>query len=94
MELILSDIQIPIEKDGMDEYVKAAAQKLEIGEGNITIAKILSKSLDTANKEQFFYKISLVVSMPDSFENKQNFPVYSRTTEKQPERQPALRIGL
>ena len=76
MDLIISNLQIPIEKDGIDEYVHAASQKLNIGEGNITIAKILSKSLDVSNKEQFYYKISLVVSIDDSFENKQNFPVY------------------
>ncbi len=77
MELILSDLQIPIQKDGMDEYVKAASQQLEIDAGNITIAKILSKSLDVRNKEQFYYKISLIVRTPDSFQNKQNFPTYS-----------------
>ncbi len=77
MELILSDLQIPIEKDGMDEYVKAASQQLEIGAEDITIAKILSKSLDASSKEQFYYKISIVVRTPDSFENKQNFPAYS-----------------
>ena len=77
MKLILSNLKIPIEKDGMDEYVKAAAQQLEIGAGDITIAKILSKSLDARSKEQFYYKISLIVRTPDSFENKQNFPVYS-----------------
>ncbi len=77
MELILNDLQIPIEKDGMDEYVKAASQQLEIGAEDITIAKILSKSLDARSKEQFYYKISIVVRTPDSFENKQNFPAYS-----------------
>jgi len=70
-------LQIPIEKDGIDEYVKAASQKLKIGRGKISIAKMLSKSLDVSNKEQFYYKISLVVSIDDRFENKQNFPVYA-----------------
>ncbi|MBU3949826.1 MAG: dehydrogenase [Proteobacteria bacterium] len=77
MDLIISNLQIPVEKDGIDEYVNAALQKLEICEENISILKILSKSLDTSSKEQFYYKISLVVSTNDSFENKQNFPVYS-----------------
>ncbi|MFC1869567.1 dehydrogenase, partial [Thermodesulfobacteriota bacterium] len=77
MELIINNLQIPIEKDGIDEYVNAASQKLKIGEGDISIAKILSKSLDVSNKEQFYYKISLVVSINDSFGNKQNFPVYT-----------------
>jgi len=77
LELILSDLRIPIEKDGMDEYVKAASQQLEIDAGNIFIAKILSKSLDASSKEQFYYKISLIVTTPDNFQNKQNLPVYS-----------------
>ena len=78
MELILNNLQIPIEKDGIDAYVNAASQKMEIGARNITIAKILSKSLDTTSKEQFYYKISIVVSTPDSFKNKQNFPIYPK----------------
>jgi len=61
----------------MDEYVKAASQQLEIDAGNIFIAKILSKSLDASSKEQFYYKISLIVTTPDNFQNKQNLPVYS-----------------
>jgi uncharacterized protein len=77
LELIINNLQIPIEKDGIDEYVNAASQKLKIGEGNISIAKMLSKSLDVSNKEQFYYKISLVVSINDSFGNKHNLPVYT-----------------
>ncbi len=69
-------MHIPIEKDGMDEYVKAASQKLQITEG-LSILKILSKSLDLRNKEQFFYNMSLVVKMSDSYENNQNFPLYT-----------------
>ena len=76
MDLIISNLHIPIEKDGIDEYVNIASQKLKIGEG-LSIAKILSKSLDISNQEQFYYKISLVVSINDSYENKQNFPVYT-----------------
>jgi hypothetical protein len=77
LEVILTNLQIPIENDGMDAYLKAASQILKIGPGNLAIAKILSKSLDAGDKEHFFYKISIVVSTPESFENKQNFPVYT-----------------
>ena len=76
MDLIICNLQIPIEKDGMEEYVKAAAEKLKTGKGNISIVKILSKSLDLRKQEQFFYKISLVVSTRNSFANKKNFPIY------------------
>lgn len=76
MDLIISNLRIPVEKDGMDEYVKAASQKLSISEDNIQFTKILSKSLDVSSKEQFYYEISIVVSTPDSFDNRENFPVY------------------
>ena len=77
MDLIISNLQIPIEKDGIHEYVNAASKKLKTDKRNISIAKILSKSLDISCKKQFFYKISIVVSINNSFENKQNFPAYS-----------------
>lgn len=61
----------------MDEYVKAASHKLKIGEKDISISKILSKSLDLRNQEKFFYTLSLVVSTDDSFENKEKYPLYT-----------------
>ena len=76
MDLIISNLQIPIEKDGIDEYIRAASEKLGTGEGAIFIAKILSKALDLRDKEQFYYKLSLVVTIYGGFENGQNFPVY------------------
>lgn len=77
MQLILSNIQIPIENDGLDEYVKAASEQIGIGATDIDIAKILSKRLDTANQEQFYYTVSLVVRITAGFDNKQNFPLYA-----------------
>lgn len=76
MKLRINDLQIPIEKDGIDEYVNAVSKKLETNVANISILKILSKSLDMSQKEQFFYKLSLVVHIHDSFENKQSLPLY------------------
>ncbi len=69
---------IPIEKDGMDEYLKIASKKLKIDASNITITKILSKSLDIQNTEQFYFKISIVVTTADHFENTQKFPEYTK----------------
>ncbi len=77
MDLIISNLQIPIEKDGIEEYVNAVSQKLAVEQEKIAIAKILSKSLDSRSKEQFYYNISLVVSINDSFENKQKFPLHT-----------------
>ncbi len=76
MDLIISNLRIPLEQDGIDEYLNRAAQKLEIGAENIAIVKILSKALDIRNHEQFFYKMSLIVRTDERFANKQNFPVY------------------
>jgi uncharacterized FAD-dependent dehydrogenase len=80
LDLILSDILIPIEKDGMDEYLKAASKELKIDSGSIAITKILSKSLDIQNTEQFYYKISIVVSIAEHFENTRKFPEYREET--------------
>lgn len=77
MDLIISNLHIPIEKDGIESYLHAAAQKMGTEENHISVVKLLSKSLDIRNQEQFFYKISLVVRIDDSFTNEQNFPVYT-----------------
>ncbi|MCX6983445.1 MAG: hypothetical protein NT118_01660, partial [Lentisphaerae bacterium] len=81
MELTISKLRIPVEKDGIDEYLRAASEKLKCGAGNIRFSRMLSKSLDISDKNQFFYDISIVVTAPDNFDNKENFPVYSEKTE-------------
>jgi len=77
LDLIIGNLRIPIEKDGFDEYIKAASQQMEIGREKLSIAKILSKDLNIKDKNQFFYKISLVVSVDDSLQNLQKFPIYT-----------------
>ncbi|MFZ3072065.1 MAG: dehydrogenase, partial [Thermodesulfobacteriota bacterium] len=86
MDLIVDNLRIPVEKDGIDEYVKAASQKLvpailsgepDKKRESVRFVKILSKSLDMSDKEQFYYEVSIVVSVPDSFDNKENFLVYA-----------------
>ena len=77
MDLIVSNLKIPIEKDGIDEYVNAAARILKAGTEDISIRKILSKALDLRDQQQFYYKITLVVRIAGSFQNEQNFPVYT-----------------
>jgi hypothetical protein len=77
LDLIISNLRIPIEQDGVGAYLNGAARKLGVDAENISIARILSKSLDLRNHEQFYYKISLIVSIDDSYKNKQNFPVYT-----------------
>jgi len=77
LNLIISSLRIPVEKDGMDEYLKAAAQRLNISEQDIEVVKILNKSLDASSKEQFYYLLSIVVTTPDTFDNKENLPEYT-----------------
>jgi uncharacterized protein len=76
LQLILSNLHIPIEKDGVDEYLKVASLQLQLGVDKIIVSKILSKSLDLFNREQFYYKLSLVVELSDDFKNIQNFQIY------------------
>lgn len=77
MDLIISNLRIPVEKDGIDEYLDVASQKMDIDRDNIQLIKILSKSLDMSIKKQFYHKITIAVRTADSFSNNQNFPVYA-----------------
>ncbi len=89
MELILNNVAIPIEQDGMAAYVTAASGKMGVGAESVAIVKILSKALDLGNKEQFFYKMSLVVRVEDSYQNRQQFQPY--TEYRPPEKEGKLR---
>ena len=86
MDLIIRSLRIPVEKDGMDEYLKSASQSLKISEQDIKVVKVLSKSLDASSKDQFYYEISIVVTTPDTFDNNENFPVYTEeiTADRRP----------
>lgn len=77
MNLVISNLLIPVEKDGKDEYLKAASLQLGLDTKVISFVKMLAKSLDISNKDQFCYEISLVVNAPDSFENRENLPLYT-----------------
>lgn len=82
MNILLIDLRIPVEKDGGDEYLRAASRKLNVGEAAIHIVKILNKTLDAGDQEHFYYNISLVVHTSDSFANKENLPLYTETIAK------------
>jgi len=77
MELIVDGLLIPVERDGPDEYLKAAARKLNIPEKDLSAGRMLSKSLETIDKQQFCYNISLVVSVPSGYKNQEKFPLYA-----------------
>jgi uncharacterized protein len=77
LDLIISSLRIPLEKDEKNEYMKAASQILKVREKDIEFVRILSKSLDARSKKQFYYEISIVVTISDSYVNKEGFPVYT-----------------
>jgi uncharacterized FAD-dependent dehydrogenase len=87
LDLIINNLQIPVELDGpveldkRDQYIKAASRMLEISGKNIQIVKILSKELDLSNKEQLLYKMSILVRTSDSYDNKKRFPEYIEKSE-------------
>jgi hypothetical protein len=77
LDLILSNLLIPIEDDGIEAYGQAAARTLGSGAGQIAIKKILNKTIDMSDQEQFFYRCSVVVTVDDGFANQQRLPRYS-----------------
>lgn len=91
MNLLLTNLRIPIEKDGGDEYLKAASEKLNVCETAIYIVKMLGKKLDVSDRAQFHYDISLAVHVSDDFDNRDNLPVYIEKTAE--ERKPKTSAG-
>jgi uncharacterized protein len=87
-ELIVDGLLIPVEKDGPEEYKKAASRRLDLPEPEIAIVKILFKSLIASDKEQFFYEVSLVARVSDACENKDNFIPYREQLLPTPRKSP------
>ncbi len=77
LELIVSNLRVPAEKDGPREYLKAAALVLKTPAAGLEAVRILSKAPVFADPGQFCYEISLVVRVPAGYENKENFPAYA-----------------
>lgn len=86
MDLIISNLNIPIEQDNRAEYLKAAAIKLKLGSDEIVLIKILGKNLDLRNQGQFLYQLTLAVGVPDNYQNTNAFVIYNEY--KQPPKQP------
>ena len=82
MDLVINNLQIPIEADGGAAYIDAAALKMKISVGEISIVRMLSKAIDLRDQEQFYYKVSLVVCVADSFPNRQKFSVYTEPVQE------------
>lgn len=76
-ELIVSGLLVPVEKDGAEEYLKAAALRLKLPGSEIRAVRILSKALVSGDPLQFYYALSLVIRVPAGYGNEENFPEYS-----------------
>ena len=82
MNLILNNLAIRFEDDSNETYLSAASAKLQLPVTDLAVLKILSKNLDIRDHSQFMFKISLVVSVPDTYPNREQFPHYLK--EKAP----------
>lgn len=81
MKFILNNLHIPFENDGQNSYVLAASIKMKVAQADLAFVKILSKTLDIRNHNQFNYNVSLVVSVSSDYRNKQNFLLYKEYRE-------------
>lgn len=77
LELIIGGLLVPVEKDGPEEYLKAAAHRLGLREAEVRIVRLLSKALVSGDRRQFCYEFSLAASVPVGYENRENFRLYS-----------------
>ncbi len=88
LNLILRNLRVPVENDTCSAYLRAASAVLGLQEPSIRLVKILGKALDSSNSEQFYYALSLVIGVPDDFDNSQNLPVYVESPAPVPAMQP------
>jgi hypothetical protein len=74
LALVKVELQVPVEQDNTGAYVKAACAKLAVDDAELV--KILRKSLNITNKEQFYFDLEIVVSVSDSIAAEKGLPVY------------------
>lgn len=77
MDVQISNLRIPVEEDGITAYLFAAAQRLNANQNDLIFKKILNKSLDKSNPEQFYYEVTIVVDVGDNFDNENQYPLYT-----------------
>jgi uncharacterized protein len=90
VNLIINNLRVLVENDTEREYMLAAAEKTELYPKDINFIKILSKAIDARDQKQFYYEISIAVSVPDTFDNKKNFLPYIETV-REPKEQKTLK---
>ncbi len=77
MDIVISNLRIAVERDGLEEYGQVASARLNLGVSDLNVVKILGKSLDAKDEEQFFFLVSIVARVPDSFANEEGFPLHA-----------------
>lgn len=82
MELILNNLKVAIEEDSRDTYQQLLAKKLSLPISDFKLIRIIKKSLDARDKNQFYYNLNLLASVPDNYANKKNFPVHEEKNVK------------
>jgi uncharacterized protein len=97
-KLVVDGLLVPIEKDTHAEYLLAAATRLNVSATDIALNKVLFKSLNTVDKKQFFYELSLVIQVSHAFENKDQFVEYADNSlflsKKEPVKPRPIIIGF
>ena len=76
LELIVSGLLVPVEKDGAEEYLIAAALKLGVPAAGLEAVRVLSKAPVFGDSRQFYYEVSLAVRVPAGYANEDKFPPY------------------
>ncbi|MFC1495896.1 NAD(P)/FAD-dependent oxidoreductase [Candidatus Margulisiibacteriota bacterium] len=64
MQLLLQNLKVRIEEDGIEAYKKSASKRIKKSPDEIIDLKITRKSLDARDKNQFFYNLSLLITVP------------------------------
>ncbi|MFH1541808.1 MAG: FAD-dependent protein [bacterium] len=89
MQLILHNIKINLEDDDPAVYRNLALKKLGADNLDLQEVKVLKKSLDARDKNQFYYNLSLLVTVPKTYRNKKRFP---QVKKKQPPFEPTKKL--
>ncbi len=76
LEIIVNNLMIPLEKDGPEEYLRAAGRKLGVDASLLSFGRFLSKALDLRDQSQLYFKVSLTVSADDGILNQRDIQLY------------------
>lgn len=74
--LAVSGLRVPVEKGSEAAWLAAAAEALGLNVKDITLVKVLGKALNIADPGQFYYELSLAVTVPPGYANVRGFAAY------------------